>query len=60
MLLMFAVDDYMDFRAGNILHVEELKQGSKLNKSFPVLRTQFAKKQLTSATPPPASLAVKG
>lgn len=53
-------DDYMDFRAGSIFDVEELKQGSKLNKSFPTLRTQFVKKQLITATPPCASRAVKG
>lgn len=51
--------DYIDFRAGNIPDVEELEQGPKLNKSFHILRTQFAKKQLAATTTPPASLAIK-
>lgn len=52
-------DDYMDFRAGSVLDMEEWKRGLKLNKSFPVLHTQFAKKQVTPATLPLTSHAVK-
>lgn len=57
----FNIDDgdYMDFRARSILDVEELEQGPKLNKSFPVMRTQFAKTQpIPALSPSPASLAV--
>ncbi|XP_054270044.1 nuclear pore complex protein Nup98-Nup96 isoform X2 [Macrosteles quadrilineatus] len=43
--------DFIDYRMGAMLDVEELDQGTKLFKSFPLFRTQFSKYEETPPLP---------
>lgn len=47
---MFTDGDFIDYRIGSLLDVEDYDRGPKLHKSFPMFRTQFNKYE---ETPPP-------